>query len=154
MGYKPVYSNDQSVLRVTTTNPREVKWAGKIYTIGQLVFQNEIGRGLHVFNYANPAHPAKAGFINILGNTELSVKGNYLYANSFTDLVVINISDWRNPVEAKRIQNAFQQGQNINYNLLIPPPEHNVNYECIDNSKGIHIGWVKDSVDSYSCYYF
>ncbi len=71
MGYKPVYSTDPALLRIYSGNAREVKNAGKIYTIGNLIFQNDIGFGLHVFDYTNPAQPQKAGFIHIPGNTEL-----------------------------------------------------------------------------------
>ena len=56
------------------------------------------------------------------------------------------------PVEIKRVQNAFFQGMHQTYNLYLPPPEHRVYYECINVNKGIHTGWVKDSID-YGCYY-
>jgi hypothetical protein len=153
MGFKPVYSNDPALLRIYTDDVREVKNAGKIYTINNFIFQNEIGSGLHVFDYSNPAQPKKAGFINIPGNTELSVKGNFIYANSYADLVVINITDWRNASETKRLKDAFKQGLEQNYSYSIPPPEHGVYYECMTRGKGVHTGWIKDSVSSYGCYY-
>ncbi len=140
-------------MRIYSGSAREVKNAGKIYTIGNLIFQNDIGTGLHVFDYSNPAQPQKAGFIHIPGNTELSVKGNFIYANSYSDLVVINITDWRNAIETKRVKDAFRKGQEQSYTYSIPPPEHRVRYECMTLGKGVHTGWVKDSVSSYSCYY-
>lgn len=153
MGYRPVYSTDASLLLISAGNARDVKNPGKIYTIGNLIFQNEIGSGLHVFDYSNPAQPQKAGFINIPGNTEVSVKGNFLYANSFADLLVIDIIDWKKATEVKRIKDAFRQGYAQGHTFAIPPPEHNVYYECTMSGRGIHTGWIKDSVSDYSCYY-
>ncbi|HVG16493.1 MAG TPA: hypothetical protein VM935_16085 [Chitinophagaceae bacterium] len=153
MGYKAVYSTDPALARIYTGDTIGVKNAGKIYTIGNLIFQNEIGLGLHVFDYSNAAQPKKAGFIHIPGNTEVSVKGEFLYANSYGDLVVVNIKDWKNASEAKRVKDAFSKGREIGYTFTIPPPEHKVYYECGMMPKGIQTGWVKDSVPSYSCYY-
>jgi hypothetical protein len=151
-GYKPVYSQDSSLLGVKTEPARSVKNPGKIYALGNLIFQNEIGEGIHIIDKSNPSLLKNIGFLRIRGNTELSIKDQFIYANSYSDLVVLNVADWMHPVEIKRVQNAFIQGVHQTYNLYLPPPEHRVYYECINVNKGIHTGWVKDSID-YGCYY-
>lgn len=151
LGYKPVYSNDSSLLRVQAMGPQPVKFPGKIYIKGTLIFQNDIGYGIHVINNSDPSVASRIGFIQLRGNSEMSIKGNYLYANSYADLVVIDISNWRNVTEVKRIRNAFTQGHTI-YNF-IPLPEHKVYYDCPNFNNGIQIGWVRDSVNETSCYY-
>jgi hypothetical protein len=133
--------------------PQPVQHPGKIYVKGTLIFQNELGKGIHVIDNTDPATAKRIGYISLLGNTEMSIKENYLYANSFTDLVIIDVSDWRNPVEVKRIKKAFIQGMTASAYYFIPLPEHGVRYECPNYFTGILTGWVKDSVYSYSCYY-
>lgn len=158
-GYRPVYAVDSSVLQVTASGPVAVKLPAKIYVKGNLIFQNDLGSGVHVIDNTNPSAAASIGFIKILGNSEISIKGDILYANSFSDLVVIDIKDWQKPVTLKRIKNAFYQGVNAgNYpsSNFIPLPEHGVHYECAwhyyDLTR-IHTGWVRDSVYDNDCYY-
>lgn len=149
-GYKPIYSNDSTVLRVQAMGPQPVKFPAKIYVKENLIFQNDFGYGIHIIDNTNPSEANRIGFIQILGNSEMSIKGNYLYANSFSDLLVIDIMNWQNPKEVKRINHAFSQGSTT-YSF-IPLPEHNVYYECSYFSSGIQTGWTRDSVYQ-SCYY-
>ncbi|MFI5130604.1 MAG: hypothetical protein ACHQFX_11460 [Chitinophagales bacterium] len=142
---------DSSSWRVESMSPQPVKFAGKIYVKNDLIFQNDLGSGIHVIDNTDPASASRIGFIKVPGNSEMSIKGNYLYTNSFSDLVVIDISDWQNVTVVKRLENAFQQGLG-NYNF-IPLPEHKVYYECPDYyTSRFQTGWVKDSVSTYSCY--
>ena len=153
LGYKPVYSNDSSILLPRLMTPQPVLHPGKIYVKGTLIFQNELGNGIHVIDNSTPAAASRIGYIRLLGNTEMSIKGNFLYANSFADLVIIDVSNWQNPVQVKRLKNAFQQGITAGIYTFIPLPERRVNYECPNYYTGIQTGWVKDSVDAFSCYY-
>lgn len=159
-GYKPVFSVDSSILKISATGPQPVKIPGKIYVKGNLIFQNDLGSGIHVIDNTNPSAAGPVGFIKILGNSEISIKGNMLYANSFTDLVVVNIEDWQKAIEVKRIKGAFHQGSQAGgypYYNFIPLPEHSVYYECPWQSANdithIQTGWVRDSVYDNNCYY-
>jgi hypothetical protein len=154
MGYKPVYSNDLSLLNITVGAPRPVKKAGKIYVLGDYIFQNELGEGIHVLDKTNPNQVENIGFINILGNTEMSIKGTFLYANSYYDLVVVDLSDWRKPIEVKRVKNAFLGNTMRNYQSAIPLPEKNVYAICVDPALGVQTGWAKDTVHFSDCYFF
>jgi LVIVD repeat len=155
LGYIPTYSNDPSIIRIYADSAREVKNAGKIYVKDNLIFQNDYGFGIHVIDKTDPSNPRRIGFINIAGNLEMSIKGNHLYANSYADLVVVDISNWQSIKEIQRIHHAFYKGyetNSANPSLYIPPPERKVYYECIDVTKGIHIGWRKDSISMSNCY--
>ena len=153
-GYKPVYSTDPALLNVKVEAPRAVTNAGKIYVKDNLIFQNDIGYGIHVIDNSNPAQPKQAGFIRVNGSSEMSIKGNFMYVNSFTSLVVADVSDWKNVKEVKRIPNAFQHGyQQGRVSFIIPPPEHKVYYECSSYYEGVHTGWVRDSVYDNNCFY-
>lgn len=152
LGYKPVYSYDSSLLRPQLLGPQAIKYPGKIYVKDNLIFQNDLGNGIHIIDNNDPASAKRVGFIRLLGNTEMSIKGNYIYANSYADLVVIDITDWQNIVEVKRVKQAFSQGNAAQFYRYIPLPEHGVYYECSYNM-GIQTGWTKDSIYNYNCYY-
>ena len=159
-GYKPVFAVDSSILRVSAAGPQPVKFPAKIYVKGNLIFQNDLGSGIHVIDNTNSSAPHPIGFIKILGNSEISIKGDMLYANSFTDLVVVDVKDWQKATEVKRIKAAFNQGAQAggypSYNF-IPLPEHGVYYDCPwrfgNNMTHIQTGWVRDSVYDNNCYY-
>ncbi|HEY0060285.1 MAG TPA: hypothetical protein VGB56_14205 [Flavisolibacter sp.] len=151
-GFKPVYSSDTTLLKVTTIAPQPVKDAGKIFVMGHIIFQNEQGKGIHVLDKSNPSAIVNKGFIQIRGNTEVTLKGSFLYANSFSDLLVIDLKDWQAPVEVKKIKNAFLHGGSLATNLYLPPPQHGTYYECVNNASGVHTGWVQDSIYA-TCYY-
>lgn len=78
MGYRAVYSQDPELLKVSFMPPQEMKRPGKIYVMGNMILQNDIGSGIHVFNKTNPSQLSKHGFIRINGNHELSVKQNHI----------------------------------------------------------------------------
>ena len=156
MGYIPVYSTDQNLIRIFADGPRAMRHPGKIYVKGNLIYQNDFGYGIHVIDKSIPSNPKKIGFIQLPGNVEISIKGNTLYGNSYDDLVVLDISDWHTVKEKQRIKHAFMKGndaRNSNY-LFVRPPENQVHYECYDPSKGVLIGWKKDSVYNNTCYFY
>lgn len=152
-GYRPIYSNDSSLLSIKALPPQPVKLPGKIYVKGPLLFQNEQGMGIHVLDKTDPNKIVNQGFIRIRGNTEMTFKGSYLYANSFTDMLVIDVSNPQAPVQVSKIKDAFRAGALQTTSLYLPPPAHGVRYECIDYNRGIHTGWTQDSIPAYSCYY-
>jgi len=96
---------------VKTEQPHEMKRPGKLYTKGKYLFINEIKQGIHVIDNSNPSNPTFVSFIAIPGNGDLAVKGNTLYADSYTDLVALDITDPAKAREVGRVQNVFQNGQ-------------------------------------------
>jgi hypothetical protein len=108
--YTPVYKDKTEVLAsIKTDQPQPVETAGKIYLYGTYLFLNEVNKGVHVFNNSNPSNPVSVGFIDIPGNIDIAVKGTTLYADIYTDLVAIDIS---NPLEAtvvKTVENVFPE---------------------------------------------
>jgi len=155
LGYVPIYSDDPALYNIYADTPRAMKNPGKIYVKGNLIFQNDIGFGIHVIDKTNPSQLERIGFINLRGNVELSIKGNYLYANSYADLVVVEITNWHEVKEIQRIKSAFHKGNEAyaatGY-LFVPLPEKKVYYQCVDIQKGIHTGWKQDSIYNNTCY--
>ena len=154
-GYKPVFSNNPDDYIAKSLAPQPIKNPGKIYVKDNLLFQSDEGYGIHVIDKTDPAKLKNIGFIRIIGNSDMSIKGNYMYVNSITDLVVVDISNWQNVKEVKRMENVFQAGQQSNfYGPMIPLAEKGAYYECqnLYRQGYVQIGWVKDSVMSYCRY--
>ncbi|MEO7310987.1 MAG: hypothetical protein ABIX01_11365 [Chitinophagaceae bacterium] len=145
-GYKPVYSNDAALFTIENQPARQVIKAGKIYVKDNYIFQNEIGEGIHIINNTNPVNAQRVGFIKIKGSEEIAIRGDYLYSNNFTDLVVVNISNIASVSEVTRIKNAFFSGS-----MQLAPPLNGGYFECVDNNKGIVVSWVKDSITNPKC---
>jgi hypothetical protein len=106
--YQPVFQTKQEVRDNIKSNPAQpIERPGKIYIKGQYIFLNEIDKGIHIIDNSNPASPQRIGFITIPGNLDIAVKGNTLYADLYTDLVAIDISNPHNVVLKKTIENVF-----------------------------------------------
>jgi hypothetical protein len=102
---------------------------GKIYFKDQYMYINEYREGIHVVDISNPASPLQKAFIQIPGNVDMAIRNNILYADSFVDLVLIDISDPVHPLEIKRIEDLFE--------YLVPPYENEYPLDEIDQDKGV-----------------
>lgn len=105
---------------VKAESKHELVRPGKIYTKGNYLFINEIKEGIHVVDNSDPANPRFVSFIVIPGNGDIAVRNNILYADSFSDLVALDISDPENAKEVSRVQNVFRSGQfdGVGWNVL------------------------------------
>ncbi len=89
--------------------PTDIVHPGKIYVRGNFIFLNELDKGIHVIDNTNPQSPQRVAFITIPGNIDLAVKGNMLYADMYTDIVTIDITDPRNVVLKKVNENVLPE---------------------------------------------
>lgn len=87
--------------------PQKIAKSGKIYVYEEFVFINDKDKGIHIIDNTIPTAPKKISFLKILGNTDIAVKDQMLFADSFTDLVVFDISNIRKIVEKNRLNNVF-----------------------------------------------
>ncbi len=74
---------------------------------GNYVFLNDLNKGVHIIDFSNPAAPQNVGFVTIPGNVDIAVRGNYMYADCYTDLVTIDISDAKNIKLNSYIEGVF-----------------------------------------------
>lgn len=119
-GVKPVASRD-------LINP------GKIYFKDDYLFIVEEFEGVHIFNNQNPADPQSVGFIEIPGNVDIAIKENTLYADSYIDLVAIDISDINNPEEVSRVKGVLP--------YTLPPVDEDYRIAEVDEEKGVITRW-------------
>lgn len=131
--YRPVYKTTAEVrANIKSNKERVVQQPGKLYIRGQYIFLNEINKGVHVIDNANPAAPKNVAFIDIPGSVDMAVKGNILYADLYTDLVAIDIT---NPLQAKMTKVVEDVFPHRKYN----------NYFIVDSSKVITEWVIKDT---------
>ena len=113
--YTPVYKTLKEVRAAMKSGPAQsLKQPGKIYVYDKYIFLNELNEGVHIIDNANPSQPKNIAFINIPGNFDIAVKGNYLYADSYSDLVVFDISTPENVSVKNILENIFKD-RSYNY---------------------------------------
>jgi hypothetical protein len=135
VSYEPIFMSYDEFrsIPVQLQSPRPLEKVGKIYFYNRYLFVNEINKGIHIINNANPANPIQVGFLNVVGNVDMAISGNILYADSYTDLLVIDMTVVTNPQLLQRIQNTFNK-QIFGDNGYADP-----NY-------GIVVGWKEKEV--------
>lgn len=105
---EPVYLSPED-LRASfeVTPPVEVTNTGKIYLYQNYILLNEPGKGIHIIDNADRENPEIISFVNIPGNYEMAVRGDRLFADSYIDLLVLDISDPVNVTLTRRIEDIF-----------------------------------------------
>ena len=89
---------------------REIQDPGKVFVQGNYLFINEIKQVVNVINKSDPANPKFISFIKIPGNGDIVVRDNILYADSYTDIVAIDIRDPAQAREVGRVHDVFNFG--------------------------------------------
>ncbi len=148
----PVYmSYDDLRKAIKTTEATELVNPGKIYFKDGYIFINEEMKGIHIIDNRNPENPQNLRFIEIPGNIDIAVKNNILYADSYIDMIAIDISDISNPKEVKRVTDIFPY-------MTPPPTDEKLRIGAIDKEKGVVIDWeikkVRQEVDYYYYPYY
>ncbi|MCD8137768.1 MAG: hypothetical protein LUH01_18175, partial [Parabacteroides gordonii] len=92
-----------------TTQPEEITQKGKICFYEGYLYISEPGKGIHIIDNRNLASPASVGFIELIGNADVAIRNNILYADSYIDLVGFDISNPALPVLKSRLENVFPQ---------------------------------------------
>ncbi len=135
--YEPVLKTmDQVRGEVQVIDARPIVASGKIYLFGKTLFVNEPGKGIHVINNADKSNPISLSFINIPGNVDMAVKDNILYADSYFDIVVFDLSDVNNIKQVNRVEDVYMNYSNFVFsqggqNMVI------VDYKKVENLEKI-----------------
>ncbi len=132
---EPVYMGYKEFREAVKVEPsRELKKPGKIYFKDNYLFINEQMKGIHIYDNANPASPQYLGFVNIPGNVDIAIYNNTLYADSYIDLVAIDLSDMNQIKEISRIKSVFPYS--------VPTYEAGYRQGKIDDTQGVVIDWT------------
>jgi len=112
---RPIYEDKASVLAAINGSPSEAfSSPGKIYIKDNLIFINEIDKGIHVIDNTNPSHPQQIAFLKVPGNEDIAVKGNILYADMYGDLLAIDITDVHHVHLTCTVHNFFTEREVVN----------------------------------------
>lgn len=117
--------------------PRSLVNPGKIYFKDGFIFINEELKGIHVIDNRDPYNPVNTAFIEIPGNIDMAIKNDVLYADSYIDMVAIDISDMTNPKEVERITEVFP--------YTVPEvKDASLLMAEVDEKKGVVVDWKID----------
>jgi len=86
---------------------RKLEYPGKIYYYDNMIMINEKYEGIHIYDNTDPANPSKLGFLAIPGNLDVAIRNNIMYADSYVDLLTLDVSDLRNPTVKCRDEEVF-----------------------------------------------
>ena len=127
---------------VAVTEPVPMQESGKIYAYKDYVFVNDVFQGFHILDNSDPSAPKNIGFIKLEGNNDISIKDDRLYADSYGDLVVFDISDMKNIPAVKRMENAIYQNYSCTVGFDVEWPQADYfDYGDMDFTKEAVIGW-------------
>jgi hypothetical protein len=137
--YEPVYKSKAEVrANIKSNAPQTLKNTGKLYIYGNYIFLNEVDKGIHVINNSNPSSPRNIAFIDIPGNMDIAIKDNMLYADLYSDLVTIDVSNPANVSVKKIIDGVF--------------PERLYGYNFYPDPNKVIVDWIRhDSTVTESC---
>ncbi|XOV91202.1 MAG: LVIVD repeat-containing protein [Bacteroidota bacterium] len=111
--YEPVYMSLAEIRSgFEVIAPKTIEERGRIYLYDNWILINDPGNGIHVIDNSNPQSPIARHFIELPGNFSFSVRNDMLYADSYIDLVVIDISNMNDVKEVNRMEGIFQNFNN------------------------------------------
>lgn len=144
IGYKPIYATETE-LTYGVEAAKPIGLAGKIYGFGNLLLVNEQGKGVHIYDNTDPKNPVNKLYVRIPGNHDIAMRKGILYADSYRDLLAIEISA-DTAIVLKRIPDVMGQFSGEF------PETTGVYFECVDESKGQVVGWEQTTLNKPKCY--
>ncbi|MEM7370596.1 MAG: hypothetical protein AAF587_18435 [Bacteroidota bacterium] len=140
MEYEPTYMTRAAFEdAVKVEKARELQDPGKILVNEDWLFVNEIGKGIHIIDNANPASPQVLSFLRVPGNYDMAIHCGKLYVDSSVDLLVFDLASAEQPSLISRTTNAFP---------------HMLFYKgyLADANRGVVVEWIGKAVEGqYNC---
>ncbi len=144
-GLKPIYADANSITSISLIPPIPLENPGKIFLKDNMIYINELRKGVHIINNTDPTNPLPVGFIEIPGNVDIASKGDVFYFDNYRDLIAIKFDSFNEITVVKRIENLFPETNQY-------PDEFGIYFECVDESKGIVVGWEPTTITNPQCY--
>ncbi|MEM6722072.1 MAG: hypothetical protein AAF611_22275 [Bacteroidota bacterium] len=117
--------------------PKSITQSGKIYAYEQYIFVNDLDLGVHVIDNRNPLQPTLINYLKIPLNRDVSIKDNYLYADSGRDLVVFDISQINSIEHIGRVEDVIDNQQFAEF----PENADFFDWSNYDYSQDLIVGW-------------
>jgi hypothetical protein len=127
----------RQMAKVSVT-PQQIENHGKICFYNGYIFMAETGKGIHIIDNRSAQNPQIVGFIQLVGNADMAVRNNILYADALTDLVWFDLTNPAAPMLAGSLENAFAGA--------LPPIDDYYGYDyqqvqAAQQNNGVVIGW-------------
>ena len=152
------YKINEPIFMSTETFRNSVKVTNEqhpINNIGKMCFYNdylyisEPEQGIHIIDNRNPSNPQAVGFIKLLGNADIAIRNNKLYADSYIDLVWFDVSNPALPELKGRLDSIFPTAIPMTQNQY--GIDYNASFSGLN--KGIIVGWeLKEKTEKVSHY--
>nr|MBS0038470.1 hypothetical protein [Saprospiraceae bacterium] len=143
MGKKPIYIPHNELNDIANLPQQEVISTGTIFLREPHFFMLEDRRGIHVYDVSDPNFPTYLTFLKIPAITDFSISGNRLYADSWRDLLTLDITDLFDIKVISRNENQL--------NPILFPELYNGIFECVDESRGAIGGWEDVYLEEAAC---
>jgi hypothetical protein len=145
-GNSPVFMSYEDLRSAVVTQQNvNLENPGKIYFKDDYIFIVEEQEGIHVYDNSNPSSPVKKTFVKVPGVVDISISGNILYADSYVDLVVLDLQDINNIHEVARAKDILP--------YTVPPVDNNYPMAWVDQEKGVVIGWEVKTIKERESHY-
>lgn len=137
-------SKDVVRASIAVESERPINESGKIYTYTNYVFVNDRDLGIHVIDNRTPENPRKISFLKIPGNFDIEVRNNILYADSYSDLVLFDISNIDNITFIERYEDVFNDFGFARASLTEPFDQ--IDYGNYNASESFVVGWTYSEI--------
>ena len=135
----PVYTDIEGFRSSINAEPaKSLTETGKLYLWSDYIFINRPYEGVHIIDNSEPSAPRNIAFLPIPGNVDVAVKAGNLYADSYVDLLVFDLSDVNKPVLIKRLEEV--------YPTALPPTKNEYPIAQVDREQGVVTGWTVEVV--------
>lgn len=133
-GNSPIYLAYGDLRSSVIVEPaKALEKLGKIYFKDNYIFIVEDLKGIHVFDNSTPSSPVNKAFIKVPGVVDISIAGSIMYADSYIDLVVLDLSDINNIHESGRVKGILP--------YTVPATGNTLPTSFVDEEKGVVLGW-------------
>ncbi|WP_313379879.1 hypothetical protein [Proteiniphilum saccharofermentans] len=121
---------------VDMEGPKPIEKQGKIVFYDEYLYISQPEKGIHIIDNRNPSDPRNIAFIELLGNADMHVRDNMLYADSYVDLVWFDINDPAKPVLKGRKEEVFPEALPLTENGF------GIDYDKFaDRGNKVVVGW-------------
>lgn len=121
---------------VDMEGPKPIEKQGKIVFYDEYLYISQPEKGIHIIDNRNPSDPRNIAFIELLGNADMHVRDNMLYADSYVDLVWFDINDPAKPVFKGRKEEVFPEALPLTENGF------GIDYDKFaDRGNKVVVGW-------------
>lgn len=147
--YEPVYRTYAEIRQPIVPQPaREIRKTGKIFIKDNYLLVNEPHAGVHLIDIQNPSSPQNIAFIPVEGNMDIAMRNNTLFADNYTDLVAVDLTNLSNPRIIARTEDVFPVLGSDNNGMIVDYVEREVTEEiACDAVYGNRPMWNNDMVN-------